>query len=218
MNKMIKTLIVSGGNIEKECFSKIYINNKFDYIIASDKGLETLDKYNITPNYIIGDFDSVNREILNKFANKKDIEVKELNPEKDYTDTHMALKLATELNSTDIAIVGAIGTRVDHVLANIHILKETLDKNIKCTIIDSNNEIQLINKKTILEKDNKYKYISLIPFTTKVEGITLKGLKYPLSNATLEIGHSIGVSNEQIEKNAVIEVKNGILILIKSKD
>ncbi len=218
MNKMIKTLIVSGGNIEKECFSKIYINNKFDYIIASDKGLETLDKYNITPNYIIGDFDSVNREILNKFANKKDIEVKELNPEKDYTDTHMALKLATELNSTDITIMGAIGTRVDHVLANIHILKETLDKNIKCTIIDSNNEIQLINKTTILEKDNKYKYISLIPFTTKVEGITLKGLKYLLSNATLEIGHSIGVSNEQIEKNAVIEVKNGILILIKSKD
>lgn len=214
---MIKTLIVSGGNVQKDFFDEIYLNNKFDYIIASDRGLEILDKFAIKPNYIIGDFDSIDKKILNKYINT-DIEIKELNPEKDYTDTHMAIKLAIELKSKQIIIVGAIGTRIDHTIANIHIIKETLDNDIECKIIDERNEIQLINKKTILEKDKKYKYVSLIPLTTKVEGVTLEGFKYKLFNQTLEIGHSIGVSNEQVKELAQIDFKKGILILIKSID
>lgn len=215
---MVKTLIVSGGDVEEEIFNKIYGSNKFEYIIASDGGLEILDKYNVMPNYIIGDFDSIDKNVLNKYINNKDIVIRELNPEKDYTDTHMAIKLAIELNSTDVTILGAIGTRIDHTIANIHILKETLERGIECRIVNNRNEIQLINKRTVLEMDKGYKYISLIPLTTTVEGITLKGFKYPLSNATLEIGHSIGVSNEQCEKKAEIDIKNGILIMIKSKD
>ena len=211
---MIKTLIVTGGNVEEF----ICEHNQFNYIIASDKGLEVLDKCNILPNYIIGDFDSIDKNTLNKYIDNKNIVIKKLNPEKDYTDTHMALKLAIDLKSTNITILGAIGTRIDHTIANIHILKETLNNNIECKIIDSRNEIQLINKKTLIKLDNNYKYVSLIPLTTNVEGITLKGFKYPLENASLEIGHSIGVSNEQIEKNAEIDLKKGILILIKSKD
>lgn len=213
---MMRTLIVSGGKIEDNILEKF--KQDFDYIIASDKGLEVLDKYNIIPKYIIGDFDSIDKNVLNKYIDNKDIIIKRLNPEKDYTDTHMALKLAIELKSTSITIIGAIGTRLDHTIANIHILKETLDKDIECRIINSRNEIQLINKKTILELDNNYKYISLIPFTTKVKGVKLKGFKYLLEDATLQIGHSIGVSNEQIEEYAEIDIKEGILVLIKSKD
>ena len=214
---MIKTLIVSGGNVQKDFFDEIYLKNKFDYIIASDRGLEILDKFDIKPNYIIGDFDSIDRKILNKYINTE-VEIKELNPEKDYTDTHMAIKLAKELNSKQITIVGGIGTRIDHTIANIHVIKETLNSNAECKIIDQRNEIQLINKKTILEKDKKYKYVPLIPLTTKVEGVTLKGFKYELFNQTLEIGCSIGVSNEQVEEYAQIDLKKGILILIKSID
>lgn len=213
---MIKTLIVSGGNVEDNILNGL--KEKFDYVIASDRGLETLDKYNVIPNYIVGDFDSINKNILDKYINNRNIVVKKLNPEKDYTDTHMALKLAMELESTNIIILGGIGTRIDHTIANIHILKDTLENNIECKIIDNRNEIQLINKKTTVEFNDNYKYISLIPLTTKIEGITLKGFKYPLNNATLEIGKSIGVSNEQIENCAEIDLEKGILILIKSKD
>lgn len=215
---MIKTLIVSGGNIEKECFNKIYQNSKFDNIIASDRGLEALDKYDVMPNYIIGDFDSIDKHVLDKYINNRDIVIKELNPEKDYTDTHMAIKLAIELKSEDITILGAIGSRIDHTISNINILKEALCNNIQCRIIDNNNEIQLIDKRTNLKIDKNYKYVSLIPLTTKVEGVTLKGFKYPLSDTTLEIGQSIGVSNEQVENIAQIDLKDGILILMKSKD
>lgn len=215
---MLKTLIVSGGNIKLNFFKRLISNNKFNKIIASDKGLETLDKCGIIPNYIIGDFDSINLNILNKYINNSKIKIIKLNPIKDYTDTHMALKLAIDINSTEIIIVGAIGTRVDHLLGNIHVLMEALKKNIACNILNENNEIFLINKNICLEKNREYPYVSLIPLTTTVEGITLNGFKYNLSNAKMFIGQSLGVSNEQVEENAIITIKKGILIVIKSKD
>ncbi len=214
---MINTVIVTGGEETEEYFKNIFYNNKFQNIIAVDKGLEILDKCNIEPNYIIGDFDSINKNIFLKYCNK-DIEIIKLNPEKDYTDTHMAIKLAIDLKSTDIIIIGAIGTRIDHVLGNINILKECMDNGIDAKIVNFNNEIKLINKNTTIKKDENYKYISIIPLTSKVEDVTLKGFKYELNKYTLEIGNSLGISNEQILEEASIELKNGILIIIKSKD
>lgn len=123
-----------------------------------------------------------------------------------------------KLKSTKITIIGAIGTRIDHTIANIHILKEALDKNIKARIINQNNEIWLINKDEEIEKSDQYKYISVIPLTKTVTGLTITGMKYPLKNYTLSIGNSLGISNEQIEKKATIQLKTGILIIIKSRD
>ena len=215
---MIKTLIVSGGSINEVFFKELILKNKYDNIIASDKGLETLDEFNIKPNYIIGDFDSINLEVLNKYLDDDTINITRLNPIKDFTDTHMALKLGINIKSSDITIVGAIGTRIDHTIANISVLKEALEKNISCKIENENNSIMLINKNTIIEKDDNYKYISLIPLTSTVSGITLKGFKYSLNNSKIKIGQSIGVSNEQIEQKGKIEIKKGILIVLRTKD
>lgn len=212
---MKNTLIVTGGKTSKEFIKKIINNNKIDKIIAADKGLEILDKIKVSPDYIIGDFDSINKNILEKY---EETEIIKLNPEKDFTDTDMALKLAIKLKSEEIYILGALGNRIDHVISNIHILKQSIDNNIKCKILDENNEIQLIHKGTYKVEKAGYKYISLIPLTTKAEGITLKGLKYPLNNATLRIGESLGISNEILENVAMIKVEKGILIMIKSND
>lgn len=211
----MKTLIISGGSITKELLTKTLSNANFDNIIAADRGLEILDICKITPNYIIGDFDSVDIKLVNKYHNSKIIK---LNPEKDFTDTHMAIKLAIEIKSTEILILGAIGTRIDHTIANIHVLKECLQNGIKCQILNDNNKIFLIKEDAIIKLEDQYKYISLIPITTEATGVTLTGFKYLLKNATLKIGESIGISNEQLDKEAKIELKNGILICIKSKD
>lgn len=218
MDKMIKTLIVTGGNCKEDLLKNLYQKEKFNNIIASDRGLEILDKCNITPNYIIGDFDSIDKKILDKYINNKNIKIIKLNPIKDYTDTHMGVKLALEIKSTKILILGATGSRIDHVLGNVHVLKEALDNNTECKIIDDKNEIQLINKSKVLKLDKRYKYVSLIPLTTEVKGLTLRGFKYELSNSSLEIGHSLGISNEQIKEKANIDIKDGIIILIRSKD
>lgn len=213
----MSTLIVTGGNVNTEFLKKILEENKFETIIAADKGLEALKKINVMPNYIIGDFDSVNKTTLNQYENKN-IEITYLKPEKDFTDTHMAIKLAIEKRAKHITIIGATGTRMDHTLANIHALNEALQNNVPTEIINEHNRIMLINKKAKLIKNTNYKYVSIIPLTTKITGVTLKGFKYNIENATINLGESIGVSNEQIEQEALIEIKEGIAILIYSKD
>ena len=213
----MKTLIITGGKINKNFAKKYLKSNKYDIIIAVDKGLETIDYLKLQPQYILGDFDSVNTKILEKYKTQN-IKIIKLNPEKDLTDTHSAIDLALEIKSTEITILGAIGTRLDHTMANIHILKQALDKNIKAKIVNEKNEIELIDKEIIIKKDDNYKYVSIIPLTTNVTGITIEGMKYIINDYTLSIGDSLGVSNEQIDKEAKISIKTGILVVIKSKD
>ncbi len=212
-------LIVSGGDINFTLL-KEYVSNHPDItIIAVDKGVEALFSLNILPNHIVGDLDSVSPSIKEKYTNNTNVVFHKYKPEKDYTDTDIAIKLAIKLNATSITILGALGKRMDHALANIHILNYALKANIPCKIVDEHNKIYLINKTTILKKLEVYgKYISLIPLTSTVSGLSLNGFKYPLSNYTLKYGKSLGVSNEIIEDVATIELKKGILIVIESKD
>ena len=188
-------------------------------IIAGDRGLEALYKLKIIPNHVVGDFDSVSAEILEFYKKQSQITFHTFNSEKDNTDTDIALQLAIGLKSSRITIMGALGKRMDHALANIHILKDALEANIPCQILDEHNRIYLINKEMTLEKNKVYgKYVSLIPLTSIVEGLTLTGFKYSLNHYTLPIGTSLGISNEMIEDIAHIEMKKGILIVIESKD
>lgn len=216
----METLIVAGGDIEKEDLERYYKeHNTRLNIIAVDRGLEILYQLNIMPNHVVGDFDSVSNEILQDYQDNPQVIFHQYNPEKDNTDTDIAIQLAIQLNSSMITIMGALGKRIDHAIANIHILKYALEAKIPCQILDAYNKIYLINKHYTLYKNKTYgKYISFIPLTTTVEGITLKGFKYPLSGASLSIGISLGVSNEIVEEVATIEVKKGILVAIESKD
>ena len=215
----VDTLIIAGGDINIENLKEYCKEHVEQNIIAVDKGLEALYQLDIMPNYVVGDFDSVSTKILEFYQNKPQVTFHKYNPEKDNTDTDIALKLAIQLNSSSITIIGALGKRMDHALSNIHILKDALETNIPCQILDSNNRIYLVKNNITLYKDKIYgKYISLIPLTTTVEGLTLKGFQYPLDNASLSIGKSLGVSNEMTQDIATIELKSGILIVIESRD
>lgn len=212
-------LIVTGGNVDLNLIIDYLNKNKESIIIAVDKGLDALYTLNIIPNHIVGDLDSVNATILKHYQNNSQITMHKYIPEKDYTDTDIAIKLAINLDVSSITIIGATGTRIDHMLANIHVLTYALDSNIPCYILDTNNKIYLTNNSIVLNKGKTYgKYVSLIPLTTSVKGLTLRGFKYPLDNYCLTIGKSLGVSNEIIEDTATIDLKSGILIVIESKD
>lgn len=216
---MMKTLIVTGGDISKEFLIEMFEGKTFDVIIAVDNGLKVLNEINIKPNHIVGDFDTIDPSILELYKYDESIKVHSFNPIKDNTDTDIAIRLAVELKSTEIIILGAIGTRIDHVLANINVLKYALDSNVVCKIINEYNEVQLIDKSIVLYKnDIDKKYVSLIPLTERVSNVRLKGFKYELDNGVFNIGSSLGISNEIVDDEAIIEFDNGILILIFSKD
>ncbi|WMJ88479.1 thiamine diphosphokinase [Anaerocolumna sp. MB42-C2] len=214
-----RILIITGGVISIEFARGFLKENKFDITIAVDSGLVTASKLGISLQYIVGDFDSVPPELIESYRSDNAVIIKEYNPEKDATDTHIALNLGIELNGGEIVILGATGTRIDHMLANIHLLYLPLNKNIKASIIDEHNKIYMINRSTTIYKDKLFgPFVSLQPFTEVVKGITLRGFKYPLKDYTMYKGDSIGTSNEVVEEQADILLQDGVLIVIEAKD
>ena len=108
---------------------------------------------------------------------------------------------------------------MDHALATIFNLVLPLKEHIPCSIQNERNKITMTDHKLICKKSKQHgKYVSLLPFSPKVEGITLKGFLYPLEKATICQGESIGISNELIEDEGEITLEKGILIVVEAKD
>lgn len=221
-------LIISGGEVTKEVVDKVLKQNHFTSVIVADGGLTIADKLNLSIDYLVGDFDSVNQTLLKKYKERIEQSVittrlREFKPEKDSTDTHIAINLAIELKATKIIILGATGTRLDHTLANINLLMIPLKYKIDAEIIDMNNHIflmdgSIVKKKILNRHEISNKYISLLPLTNEVTKVTLFGFKYPLKDRTLTIGDSLGISNELLEDMCEIRIDKGILIVIQSSD
>lgn len=221
--KKKRILIITGGKISIE-FAREYLRHQqFDSIIAVDSGMVAARELDLQVHYIVGDFDSVPKEVLEYYRNivnkNGTITLKEFNPIKDTTDTHIALELAMDLKPDEIILLGATGSRIDHMLANIHLLYIPLREKVKAFIIDEHNKIYLLDQDITLNKKELHgSFLSLQPFTEVVSKVTLTGFKYPLVKRDLYIGDSLGVSNEVTEEQANILLQKGILIVIESKD
>ena len=132
----MKYLIVSGGEVKEGFLTWIVKNGGFDVILAADAGMEALYRDHILPDIIVGEFDSVNPDTLEYFHDKEQIEVCMLNPEKDDTDTEYAIREAIRRGAMEIVVIGATGTRIDHVLGNISLLGIGLEEQIKISLVD----------------------------------------------------------------------------------
>ncbi len=215
----MKFLIVSGGSLNKEFVTKVVGQGKYDRILAADSGMNALYAAAVTPDIIIGDFDSADEKILRFFQQNKAIDFCTLNPEKDDTDTEFAIRESIRRGADSITIIGGTGTRLDHVLGNISLLGIGLEEQVSMELLDEHNRIRMIQDTLILEKETQYgKYVSLIPYGGDVQGITLRGFKYPLSDYTMGGFNSLGISNEIVDNRAEIHFRSGILLVIESKD
>jgi len=182
-----------------------------DYIICTDGGYDIALAQNIRPDLLLGDFDSIKSDL------PEDIEIKQFEPEKDFTDLELALKTAVELNASQVTVIGGIGGRLDHTIANIQLLSNYSDKFDKFAFIDGSTECFVLssshkNQAVIPAKKNAY--ISVFSLSGKCMGVTFEGVKYPLKDHTLTRTFPLGVSNEFKEKDAVLSLKDGTLLVI----
>ena len=217
----MRTVIISGGRIERDFALSFLENETFEQLIAVDNGLRFCYDNQIKPTWIVGDFDTAAPELVEYYQTQTDIPIRRFNPVKDSTDSQIAIELALELGSSEITLLGGTGTRMDHVLGNIQSLMLAKKKGVSCVILDEYNRIQLIDGETRLKKSEQYgKYVSLLPLTTEVTGVDLTGFKFNLTGHTFTSTGSagLGVSNEIIEDIAEIRVKSGIFVLIESRD
>lgn len=213
-----KILIITGGFIDEEFLKSLVLKEKYSMIFAADRGLLAADNLKILPDFILGDFDSVMPDILDKYRNKS-IPIKTFPSMKDKSDTQIAFEWALKHNPSDIDMVGATGSRMDHTMANIELLLMALQKKVNARILDSYNRIYLKADNFVIKKDKQHgDFISLLPFTHQVKGLKLQGFKYPLDGITLTTGSSLGISNEIVDDEGKVEFEKGILLVIETKD
>jgi thiamine pyrophosphokinase len=209
-----RIVIVTGGTLGDWALSHI---RPGDVLIGADRGALFLVRHGLRPAVALGDFDSVTAAEREEIRRGSDAFV-ECDPvQKDWTDTEMAFDTALERHPGEIVLLGALGSRFDHTLANVHLLRRGLEKGIGCTIVDACNEVRLIDRSAELVRGG-YTHVSLLPLTMQVSGITLRGFRYPLTDAVLTIGQSLGISNVIEQERASITIRDGLLLVIQSKE
>ena len=188
--------------------------------VGVDRGVFHLLKRNIKPEIAFGDFDSVSPEEW-KFIETEVEELKRFKPEKDETDTELALNWALSKKPEVIRLFGATGGRLDHLFANVQLLIRPLTtmQPTEMVLIDKYNEIFLKAPGTYkIKKQAEKKYLSFVPLTLDVTDLTLEGFKYPLKNRHISLGSTLCISNELISDYGTFSFSEGILIVIRSHD
>ena len=206
---MRRCVIIGGADIGNYDFIREKISTD-DYFIFCDSGLKHQEKLGVTPNLIIGDFDSYEKPQV-------EIETIVLPCEKDDTDTVFAVKEAVNRGFDDFLLIGAVGGRLDHTLCNVSILLKLYSIGKTAVIIDDYSDMQIVGRKTAFV-DDSYAFFSLVNITGNAKGITVRNAKYPLKNAEITCDYQYGVSNEPLKgKITEITVKDGELLLIKDR-
>lgn len=214
-----RTVIVSGGMLEEDFVLPVLESEETEFIIAVDRGLEFLYNHGIKPDYIVGDFDSVPYELVEYYREKVNVPIREFNPVKDASDTEIAIRMCIGLNRKQIWILGGTGKRIDHLWANVQCLQIAMAAGADARIIDSHNQIRLIEGEITLKREEAFgPYFSLFPLELPVDELTVTGAKYPLKNHFLKPDDSLCVSNEFSEDEVRISFVYGKVILMETRD
>ncbi len=206
---MVRCVIIGGAEI------KDYTNIKKsfrpdDFYIFCDSGLFHEKPLGVSPNLIIGDFDSHEKP-------ESECETISLPRAKDDTDTFFAAKEALRRGFSDFLLCGVCGGRLDHTLGNISILLMLHSKGANAVLIDDFSEMEIVDS-TPKYIDASYPYFSVINIDGTASGITIENALFPLENADISPDYQYGISNEPLRgKRASVKVNSGQLLLIKVK-
>ena len=199
----MKCIIVGAGD-----FTAVSLDiSGGDYVIAADGGYDHLIGIGITPDTVIGDFDS--RDGIPNHPH-----VIKLNKIKDDTDMIAAVNIGIDRGYSEFHIYGATGGRLDHTLANIQTIAYLSKQKCTAYIHGDDYIITAITDGTRTFDKSHSGIISIFSHDTTVSGVTLTGLKYPLNDVTLTNTFPLGVSNEFIGGESAVTVRNGTVIVI----
>ena len=177
-----------------------------DYCIAADGGLVHTEALGLTPDLILGDFDSLGYTPAGSTV---------FPVEKDDTDAMLAVKQGLELGYKDFLLYGSLdGPRLDHSIANFQTLQYLADRGAKGMLVGKTQIVTLVKDGILTLPARDKGIISVFCMGADARGVTIKGLQYPLENGVLTAGFPLGVSNHFIGSPAEISVENGSLLLI----
>jgi len=183
-----------------------------DLVIAADGGANALAAHGRTPHVLVGDMDSVAPETL-VHLQRQGCRVLSYRPEKDETDTELALLEAVSLGARRITLLGALGGRIDHELANILLLAMPQLAGIETRIYDGRSYLSIVRDEATVH-GQAGDLLSLIPLAGDAVGVVTEGLQYPLRGEVLHFGPARGVSNVFLGDLARLTLQSGQLLLV----
>jgi thiamine pyrophosphokinase len=210
----MKTIIFANGHLPDPEGSLALIADS-DLVIAADGGSVHCENLSITPDVVIGDLDSIPDLLLDKWINLG-IKTIQHDTDKDQTDLELALHYALEAGSDSVLILGGLGNRWDHSLANLLLAANKDYHQIEISFYADGDHFYIVtDRKEITGTPEQI--ISILPLGGDALGVSTTGLKWPLENGDLPHGSSRGVSNLFTSEKAVISVQDGVLLVIKNK-
>ena len=181
-----------------------------DLVIAADGGWKHTDKLGLSPDVMLGDFDSLG--FVPEGANKFPVE-------KDDTDAMLAIRCGLERGYRRFVIYGGLdGSRLDHTLANFQALQYLADRGAVGYLAGEKYLVTVVKNGTLSFPAEARGILSVFCLGPDAEGVTLSGLKYPLENGSLTAGFPLGVSNHFVGKKSDISVKNGSLLVLWDRE
>jgi len=206
--------IVSGGELGDPAFFREKTSATGPAaVICADGGARHLRAAGIAPSLIVGDMDSLDSE-AEKYYEAMGCRIIRHPPQKDETDTELALREAFDMDPAEVWIWGALGRRLDHTLANLCLLAQGAKRGVMVKLVDSWCDVFLVDRRTILAGEVG-QTVSLLPIMGDASGITLTGFEYPLAKAAMKIDRPYGVSNRLAEREGIIEVDSGCLLAVR---
>ncbi len=180
-----------------------------DLLIAADGGLDKLSGYSITPDIIMGDFDSIKGGVSDLKA-----EIIRFPKEKDDTDMMLAVKEGLVRGYKDFRLYGGTGGRVDHFTANMQTLVYIARHGAIGWLYGEDFAVTAITDGRLGFNAREGAPVSIFAADGTAYGVTLSGLYYELSNAALSPDFPLGVSNKGLGGTACVEVKKGALLIV----
>ena len=178
--------------------------DRSDFLLAADGGLRHLDGLGLTPQGILGDFDSLGYVPTGAQV---------FPVEKDDTDAMLAARKGLELGYQDFLFYGALdGPRLDHTVANFQTLQFLADHGARGYLVGRDYLVTVVKNETIAFPKEAEGIISLFCLGAEARGVTIRGLHYELTDGTLTPGFPLGVSNHFTGRAAEITVKDGSLL------
>jgi thiamine pyrophosphokinase len=204
-----KCIILANGKPPHKNVITYFQKNGFETLICADGGANSALKLGLTPDFIIGDLDSADKSVLNKFKTKSTIiNYKRQND----TDVEKCLKFAIKNKFKEALLVGVTGNRLDHTFCNLGILLKFFNQ-INISLIAENSYLKPYTGKQEL-KTFKGETISIYGFDRKTK-ITSQGLKYPLKNIALPFGERESTSNITISNLLRLSITYGVIFIIR---
>ena len=178
-----------------------------DYVIAADGGASLLCEFDVLPRLFVGDLDSLGEKPIG-------CECLIHPTEKDDTDMALALSEGMSRGYRDFVVIGGLGGRLDHTLANLQTALSASRAGARAIFLGRRQNMTVITDGKIDFPPVERGYVSVFALSEEAKGVTLRGLKYSLEDATLTQDRPLGVSNEFVGKPAQVSVEHGSLAIV----